>query len=164
MEAIQDLQALAQTLAGNVVHTVTAAKETVDETTAVVPQTTSTAPVAQQSTPTPPASPVPTTPSPAAPAAPAVPTAPAAPAPVTSPGEAPQPAATPTPAPSAVPTAAPSYTLEQLAVAATQLVDAGRRTELVNLLSSFGVQALTELPKEQYGAFATKLREMGAKL
>ncbi|MEK4181751.1 hypothetical protein NSQ61_20120 [Aeribacillus sp. FSL K6-1121] len=66
--------------------------------------------------------------------------------------------------PQAVPTSAPSYALDQLAVAATQLVDAGRREELVQLLASFGVQALTALPKEQYGAFATKLREMGAKI
>ncbi|MED1419049.1 hypothetical protein [Bacillus smithii] len=64
----------------------------------------------------------------------------------------------------AVPTSAPSYTMDQLAVAATQLMDAGKREELVQLLASFGVQALTALPKEQYGAFATKLRELGAKL
>ncbi|RKO63233.1 hypothetical protein [Caldibacillus debilis] len=66
--------------------------------------------------------------------------------------------------PKSVPTSTPSYTFDQLAVAATQLVDAGRREELVQLLHSFGVQALTALPKEQYGAFATKLREMGAKI
>lgn len=72
----------------------------------------------------------------------------------------------PTQAPQgAVPTSASQYTLEQLAVAATQLMDAGRQQELVNMLNhSFGVQALTQLPKEQYGAFATKLREMGAKI
>ena len=63
-----------------------------------------------------------------------------------------------------VPTAVQTYSMEQLAVAATQLMDAGRRQELVNLLGQFGVQALTALPKEQYGAFATKLRELGAKL
>ena len=63
-----------------------------------------------------------------------------------------------------VPTTAPTYNMDQLSVAATQLVDAGRRTELVALLSSFGVQALTALPKEQYGAFATSLRAMGAKI
>jgi hypothetical protein len=63
-----------------------------------------------------------------------------------------------------VPTTVQGYTIEQLAVAATQLVDAGRRTELVSLLSSFGVQALTALPKEQYGAFATQLRALGAKI
>jgi hypothetical protein len=63
-----------------------------------------------------------------------------------------------------VPTASQTYTMEQLAVAATQLVDAGRRTELVSLLQTFGVQALTALPKEQYGAFATQLRALGAKI
>jgi hypothetical protein len=63
-----------------------------------------------------------------------------------------------------VPTSTQNYTMEQLAVAATQLVDAGRRTELVGLLSSFGVQALTALPKEQYGTFATQLRALGAKI
>lgn len=67
-------------------------------------------------------------------------------------------------APQAIPTAAQSYTMDQLALAATQLIDAGRMTELQQLLASFGVQALTALPKEQYGAFATKLREMGAKI
>lgn len=66
--------------------------------------------------------------------------------------------------PAAVPTTAQTYSLEQLAVAATQLVDAGRRAELVTLLGSFGVQALTALPKEQYGNFATQLRSMGAKI
>ncbi|MFB0830915.1 hypothetical protein ACEU2D_15040 [Brevibacillus laterosporus] len=63
-----------------------------------------------------------------------------------------------------VPTTNQTYTMDQLAVAATQLNDAGRRAELVSLLSSFGIQALTALPQEQYGAFATKLREMGAKI
>jgi CCR4-NOT transcriptional regulation complex NOT5 subunit len=63
-----------------------------------------------------------------------------------------------------VPTSAQSYTMEQLAVAATQIVDAGRRIELVSLLNSFGVQALTALPKEQYGSFATQLRALGAKI
>lgn len=66
--------------------------------------------------------------------------------------------------PAAVPTATPTYTMDQLAVAATQLMDAGRRTEIVALLEQFGVQALTLLPKGQYGAFATQLRAMGAKI
>lgn len=63
-----------------------------------------------------------------------------------------------------VPTAATTYTMDQLAIAATQLMDAGRRNDVVALLSQFSVQALTLLPKEQYGAFATKLRELGAKI
>lgn len=68
------------------------------------------------------------------------------------------------PAPVEVSTASQSYSMEQLAVAATQLMDAGRRMDLVTLLSQFGVQALTALPKEQYGTFATQLRAMGAKI
>ena len=64
----------------------------------------------------------------------------------------------------AVPTSAPTYDQNQLAVAATQLMDAGRQQDLVNLLNSFNVQALTALPQEQYGAFATKLRELGANI
>lgn len=79
--------------------------------------------------------------------------APVAPAPVATPEQ-----------PAPVPTTQQTYTMEQLAVAATQLVDAGRREELVGLLGRFGVQALTALPKEQYGAFATALRQMGAKI
>ncbi|NTU28875.1 hypothetical protein HPY27_01705 [Brevibacillus sp. HB1.1] len=77
---------------------------------------------------------------------------------------APPPIAAPPVVPGAVPTEAPTYTIDQLAVAATQLVDAGRREELVQLLAAFGVQALTALPKEQFGAFATYLRAMGAKI
>ena len=87
-----------------------------------------------------------------------------APAPAPAPAATPeQPAATPE-QPAPVPTTQQTYTMEQLAVAATQLVDAGRREELVGLLGQFGVQALTALPKEQYGAFATALRQMGAKI
>jgi len=89
------------------------------------------------------------TPAPAAPAAPATPVPAALAAPAATPTAAPiappvQAPATPTPeAPAgAVPTSTPTYTMEQLAVAATQLVDAGRRDELVQLLASFGVQAL----------------------
>lgn len=90
------------------------------------------------------------------------------PAPVAAPvpaptAQVPAPAATPE-QPAPVPTTQQTYTMEQLAVAATQLVDAGRREELVGLLGRFGVQALTALPKEQYGAFATALRQMGAKI
>lgn len=66
--------------------------------------------------------------------------------------------------PSVVPTTVQTYTIEQLAVAATQLMDAGRKNDLIALLGSFGVQALTALPKEQYGNFATQLRTMGAKI
>lgn len=67
------------------------------------------------------------------------------------------------PSPS-LPTTAQTYTREQLAVAATQITDAGRTPEIMALLASFGVQALTQLPTEQYGAFATALRGLGARI
>jgi hypothetical protein len=95
---------------------------------------------------------------PAAPAAPAQPATPSVPI-----GQIPaqQPAQQP---PATVPTSAPTYTMEQLAVAATPLIDGGKRQELVDLLSAFGVRALTQLPKERYGEFATALRQLGAKI
>lgn len=60
--------------------------------------------------------------------------------------------------------AAPAFVLDDLAGAASALMDAGKQSELVALLGQFGVLALTQLPKEQYGAFATALRGMGAKI
>ena len=99
-------------------------------------------------------------------AAPATVSAPSAPV-QAAPALAAVPVATAPPAPApvpTVPTAAQTYTQDQLALAASGLVDAGRMTELQQLLASFNVQALTQLPKEHYGAFATKLREMGAKI
>ena len=86
-----------------------------------------------------------------------------APAPIPVPAPAQQPIA-PVPAPAAVPTAAASYTLDDLARAAMPLMDAGRQAELQQLLQLFGVEALPALQPGQYGAFATKLREMGAQI
>lgn len=63
-----------------------------------------------------------------------------------------------------VPTTQTTYSMDQLAVAATQLMDTGKREQLLQLMATFGVQALTALPQEQYGAFATKLRELGANI
>lgn len=75
---------------------------------------------------------------------------------------APQPAVTPSnPAPVA---AAPAYTMDDLARAASALMDAGKQQQLVGLLGQFGVQALTQLPKERYGEFATALRGLGARI
>lgn len=75
-----------------------------------------------------------------------------------------QPATTPVqPAPT-VPTAAVSYTVDDLAAAAMILMDSGRQQELIGLLQTFGVAALPELKQEQYGAFATALRGLGAKI
>jgi len=108
---------------------------------------------------------------PAAPATPApvpVQTAPApAPAPVAAPVPAAPPvapmptAAAPTPA---VPVTAPTYTLDQIAKAGANLVDAGKMEQLLALLTKYGVQAVTQLTPDQYGAFATELRALGAQI
>ena len=77
------------------------------------------------------------------------------------------PAAPPAPAPAApaVPvTAASTYTLDQIAKAGASLVDAGRMEPLLALLSRYGVQAVTQLAPEHYGAFATELRALGAQI
>ena len=64
----------------------------------------------------------------------------------------------------AVPTSQPTYAMDDLSRAAMTLMDTGRQDELRNLLAQFGVQSLPDLPQEQYGAFATALRGMGAKI
>lgn len=110
-----------------------------------VPQGNVTPPVAA---PVPPAAPLATTMPPAPAAAPAAPPAPA-----------------PAPAAPAVPvTTAPTYTLDQIAKAGASLVDAGKMEPMLALLSRYGVQAVTQLAPEHYGAFATELRALGAQI
>lgn len=100
--------------------------------------------------------PAPATPAPATPA-PAVTPAPA-PAPVQAP-------VTPAPAPAPVPVApAPTYNRDQIMTAGAALIDAGKINELMGLLNSFGVQAVTQLKQDQLGAFATELRKLGAQI
>ena len=86
------------------------------------------------------------TPQQAAPVAPSVPT--------TSAPVAPMPVATTT----------IGYSIDELAAAAMGLMDKGMQAELQSLLATFGVQSLPEMPKERYGEFATKLRELGAQI
>lgn len=65
----------------------------------------------------------------------------------------------------AVPTTTvPEYTLEQLQAAIAPLMDAGKITELQQLVKSFGVNALIEIPKERYGELANGLRSIGGVL
>lgn len=110
--------------------------------------------------------------------------APVAPAPVqTAPTPAPVAASAPAPAPTptpaappvtpmptaaapapAVPVTAPTYTLDQIAKAGANLVDAGKMEQLLALLTKYGVQAVTQLTPDQYGAFATELRALGAQI
>jgi hypothetical protein len=76
------------------------------------------------------------------------------------------PAATP-PAPAAsaaVPVAAPAYTLEQLARAGAALAQAGKMDLARALLAKYNVQTVNQLNPDQYGAFATELRALGAQL
>lgn len=132
-----------------------------------------------------PVSAYPTTPAPVA-----APVAPVSPAPVNpTPGPAPTtaaPVAAPSPSPTPVTNApiagptsaapgntpapvvpvagAPTYTLDQISRAGASLVDAGKMPQLLELLGRYGVQAVTQLKPEQYGAFATELRGLGAQI
>lgn len=96
--------------------------------------------------------------------------APATPVPAVTPAPAPAPApvqapVTPAPAPAPVPVApAPTYSRDQIMTAGAALIDAGKINELMGLLNSFGVQAVTQLKQDQLGAFATELRKLGAQI
>ena len=123
---------------------------------------------------------------PTAPAPAPAPAAPVSPAPVT-PTQTPTPAPAPpvaapshAPAPTAGQTSAapgntpaptvpvagapPSHPLDQISRAGASLVDAGKMQHLLELLGRYGVQAVTQLQPEQYGAFATELRALGAQI
>lgn len=108
---------------------------------------------------------------PTAPVAPAasVPTASAAPVPTApaAPGVVPSAPVTPAPvaqATATVPTSTHTYTPDELAKAAMPLMDAGKQQELIGLVHQFGASSIPELRPEQYGAFATALRGMGAQI
>ena len=108
-----------------------------------------------------------------APVVPTQPAAPVAPVQATAPVASAQPAAPTTPVQAAapmapvqatVPTTSVTYTPDDLARAAFALMDSGRQQELIGLLQQFGVNAIPELKPEQFGAFATALRGMGAQI
>lgn len=118
--------------------------ENVENQAAPAPQ-----PVPSMSAASAPAAPMPPAPVASAPVTPSVP--------VTSP-------VTPQVPTGVVPTMAAAYTPDDLARAAMALMDSGRQAELLGLLQQFGVVAIPELKPEQYGAFATALRGMGAQI
>ena len=91
---------------------------------------------------------------PTAPSMPVVPTMPAHPAV--------QPSVPVNPTP--IPTSAPQYTFDMISTAGSALIDAGKMDQLVMLLGKFGVQSLTDLNPESYGAVANELRALGAKI
>ena len=68
----------------------------------------------------------------------------------------------PTVSPVPTATAPPTYSMEQLAVAATGLIDAGKMQDVQNTLVSLGAQTLMDLPQEKYGEFASAIKAMGA--
>lgn len=92
--------------------------------------------------------------------------APPAPAPVqTAPVVQQPPVNAATPVVSAAPVAAPpTYQRDDLARAAAQLMDANKQQELMALLAQYNAPSLVQLPQEQFGNFATALRQMGAKI
>lgn len=98
-------------------------------------------------------------------AAPAVPTTPvqasAVPTVPTTPVQASAVTTVPT---TSVQTSSVTYTPDDLARAAMALMDCGKQQDLIALLGQFGVVAIPELRPEQYGAFATALRGMGAQI
>lgn len=62
------------------------------------------------------------------------------------------------------PTQMPTYSIDQIAVGAIQLKDAGRLGEFQQLLARFGVAALTQLQPSQLPEIAVELQKMGVKL
>lgn len=66
--------------------------------------------------------------------------------------------------PTPIPTSAPQYTFDMISTAGSALIDAGKMDQLVMLLGKFGVQSLTDLNPESYGAVANELRALGAKI
>lgn len=59
---------------------------------------------------------------------------------------------------------AQEYTLEQIQLAMSGLIDAGKIGEVSVLMQSFGVAAIMQLPRDQYPPLVLKLREMGAQI
>ena len=95
------------------------------------------------------------------PVAPPVNTAAAPAAPVTG-----APVNTANPAPAVPLSQGPAYTIAQIAKAGADLIsqNPGLLPQVNALLAQYGVQAVTDIKPEYYGAFATALRGMGAKI
>lgn len=68
------------------------------------------------------------------------------------------------PAVTPVATSTATYALDDLSRAAMTLMDSGSQGDLIALLGRFGVLSLPDLHPDQYGAFATALRELGAQI
>lgn len=66
--------------------------------------------------------------------------------------------------PTAAPTSAPAYTIEQFQTALTPLLDSGKVAQVQQLVQSFGVNTLMDIPPQRYGEFANGLRQLGGVL
>lgn len=64
----------------------------------------------------------------------------------------------------AVPTSVPQYTFDTIQTACAECMDKGQAQQLQGLLQKFGIRRIPELRSEQYGAFATELRGLGARI
>ena len=96
---------------------------------------------------------------PVEPVAPVTPVEPTQPATPTTPVEPTQPATPTTPA---VPVSEKTYTLEDIQRASAALVQGGKIAQLQALLQQFNAISLAHLSQDNFGAFALKLRELGA--
>ena len=61
-------------------------------------------------------------------------------------------------------TSPPTVSYKDIAMAGAVLLEAGKMDELIALLQSFGVDAITELNPSQYDAMAEGLRALGAEI
>lgn len=73
-------------------------------------------------------------------------------------------AAPPATAPATIPTAAPQYSFDMIQTACAECMDRGQAEQLQGLLQKFGIRRIPELAPDQYGAFATELRGLGARI
>lgn len=96
---------------------------------------------------------------PVAPTQPATPVTPTAPTAPTAPTQTVTPVAPTTPA---VPVSEKTYTLEDIQRASAALVQGGKIAQLQALLQQFNAISLAHLSQDNFGAFALKLRELGA--
>lgn len=97
---------------------------------------------------------------------PTIPSGPTSPTSIGYPSEAPAPSVT-APAPAPVPLAqAPTFTLAEISKAGADLIGAnpGLLPKVNELLAQYGIQTLDKLKPDQFGAFATALRGLGAKI
>ena len=96
---------------------------------------------------------------PVTPVEPTAPTQPVTPVEPTAPTQPVTPVAPTTPA---VPVSDKTYTLEDIQRASAALVQGGKIAQLQALLQQFNAISLAHLSQDNFGAFALKLRELGA--